>query len=199
MNLKIALCIIFFISTLPSKSLCDDFYIFTSTFKTQEEAQKKAAIVGTWVLNTNFYPKLTPGLFSVVHGPYSSRLSAKNAWHKLSKRRAYKDIQDVYIKNAGEINVENGIKKLNIPLKLVVALLGELNLSLSHYNKAGHPCLPREPFDIIDVKHFKLSAEGSPEHPKKINFVPFIRPVRMGAIYATKSDGAVGISRICIE
>ncbi len=199
MNLKIALCVIILISTLPSKLLCDDFYIITSTFKTQLEAQKKAAIVGAWVLNTNFYPKLRANLFSVVHGPYSDKSNAKKAWRKLSKRKAYKPAKDTYIKNAGIIDIENGIKKLNIPLKLVAALLGELNINFKHFNKSTHPCLPQEPYDYINVKHYKLSAEGDPEHPDQINYIPFLRPVPIGGIFATESDGAVGISRICIE
>ncbi len=46
-----------------------DFFVITDTFKSQHDAQARAASVGGWVLDTDAYSGLGPGLFAVVRGP----------------------------------------------------------------------------------------------------------------------------------
>src|SRR5580698_4261056 len=87
----------------PSFARADDFYVITGTFKTQSEAQQVAATKGGWVLNTNFYNQLTPGVFAVVRGPYRSKGEADT---QLSELERFAIFAGSYVRNAGNINIE---------------------------------------------------------------------------------------------
>ena len=60
-----------------------EFFVVTDTFKSQREAQDRAASVGGWVLDTDAYSGFSPNLFAVVRGPYANRQSADQRLREL--------------------------------------------------------------------------------------------------------------------
>jgi hypothetical protein len=69
------------VTVLLSRNARADFLIITDTFKSQSEAQTRAAAVGGWALQTDAYAGLKPGLFAVVRGPYAKRADAEDRHH----------------------------------------------------------------------------------------------------------------------
>ena len=47
----------------------DNYYVIVSSDTTRAEAEARTS-AGTWVLDTNLYPRLSPNLYAVVRGPY---------------------------------------------------------------------------------------------------------------------------------
>src|SRR3954471_13615749 len=77
-----------------------DFFVVTDTFKSQQDAQNRAATVGGWVLDTDAYSGLGPSLFAVVRGPYISRQVAEQHLKELKPIKTYKA---AYVKDAGAL------------------------------------------------------------------------------------------------
>ena len=75
-----------------------DFYVVTATEKSHESAQKTAANTGGWVLDTDLYPKLQPGLYSVVRGPFGGKAAAAS---ELASLKAVAQFKDAYVADAG--------------------------------------------------------------------------------------------------
>ncbi len=76
------------------------FFVVTDALKSQQDAQARAALVGGWVLDTDAYTALAPGLFAVVQGPYSSRPIADQ---RLKELKAIKTYKAAYVKEAGAL------------------------------------------------------------------------------------------------
>jgi hypothetical protein len=70
---KIVLLASFAALSVARPARASDFFVVTDTFKSQQDAQTRAASVGGWVLDTDAYSGLGPGLFAVVRGPCSPR------------------------------------------------------------------------------------------------------------------------------
>ena len=71
--IKVAVITLSVVLSVAARAHAADFFVVTDTFKSQQDAQARAALVGGWVLDTDAYSGLTPSLFVVVRGPYSTR------------------------------------------------------------------------------------------------------------------------------
>jgi hypothetical protein len=87
-------------SSVARSAHAADFFVVTDTLKSQQDAQARAALVGGWVLDTDAYTALAPGLFAVVQGPYSSRPIADQ---RLKELKAIKTYKAAYVKEAGAL------------------------------------------------------------------------------------------------
>src|SRR5581483_1464904 len=108
------------------------------TFKSQREAQDRAASVGGWVLDTDAYSNLPPNLFAVVRGPYAKRESADQQLKELKSSKTYRA---AYVKDAGALHVAAGLAR-SVPPKVLTALLGELSVDVTDRAGGTDPCEP---------------------------------------------------------
>jgi|TARA_B100001971_G_scaffold167822_1_gene159066 hypothetical protein len=194
MKLFARLCILVLIIGLPTFIYCDDYFVFTHTFKNQDEAQQTAAVRGGWVLNTSFYSKLTPNLFSVVRGPFHSKEEAQLTLNILARGGRYKDS---YIKNAGNVDLKAGLNAAGIHPALLVSLLGELNILQTQEKGARHPCEPQEAYSRTEIRFYSVKRgwydeEGLPFKPEK-------KHVDIGGFWVIKNSGEIDRMRICAE
>jgi len=87
--IKVGLLASLALLSLTARARAADFFVFTDTFKSQQDAQDRAALVGGWVLDTDTYSGLAPNLFAVVRGPYSTRQVADR---RLKELKAIKTV-----------------------------------------------------------------------------------------------------------
>ncbi len=183
MKNKVLFLTLFFFA-FPIFGYCGDYFVITHTFKKQQEAQKKAAIVGGWVLSTSFYTKLAPNLFAVVRGPFKTKINAQKTLSTQDKGS--------YLKYAGEIDLNKGLSAANISPQILVALLGELNVSVIKQKITYHPCEPQEPYFDIGVNFYGVTEETDTFEPEE-RFVDF------GGFWSIVSSGEIDRQRICAE
>ena len=127
---------------LSGSVVAADYYVITGTYKTQIEAQNIAAMKGGWVLNTNFYNSLTPNLFAVVRGPFTTKKEADKRIARLMDVGGY---PGSYVKNAGTINIQVNIGNTALSPQMIAALLGEIRIDVSESKGGSNPCEPQEP------------------------------------------------------
>ena len=115
------------------------FFVIAGTFRSKASAQAQAREIGGWVLRTDLYRSLTPGLFAVVNGPYERRADAEAALSEVRGRRP-----EAYVRSAGASILPSA---LGDPA-LLAALLGEVTTESSP-GAPGAPCAPDEPYTSI--------------------------------------------------
>jgi hypothetical protein len=115
------------------------FFVIAATFRSKASAQAEARDRGGWVLRTDLYRSLTPGLFAVVHGPYERRADAEAVLEVVRRRQP-----EAYVRTAGESILPLA---LGDPA-LLAALLGEVTTETAE-GSPGAPCAPDEPYTSI--------------------------------------------------
>ena len=115
------------------------FFVIAATFRSKASAQAEARERGGWVLRTDLYRSLTPGLFAVVHGPYERRADAEAVLDTVRRQQP-----EAYVRTAGESILPAA---LGDPA-LLAALLGEVTTE-SAEGSPGAPCAPDEPYTSI--------------------------------------------------
>jgi len=178
----------------PTFAAAGDFYVISATYKTQQEAQVDAAANGSWVLNTNFYSKLTPDLYAVVRGPFKSASEAKA---ELASLQRLQEWAHGYTKDAGDINIEIKIGNKKLSPQLLAALLGELRIDVSDNEGASSPCEPQEPYLSVSLSYMTLER-GITEDGKEID-KPKETPIDIGGLWQLKNSGEIERMRICTE
>lgn len=179
----------------PSFARADDFYVITGTFKTQSEAQQVAATKGGWVLNTNFYNQLTPGVFAVVRGPYRSKGEADT---QLSELERFAIFAGSYVRNAGNINIEIKIGNKELSPQMLAALLGELRIDVSENAGGNGPCEPQEPYKAISLSYVTVERASDMKNGKVTDRPKDVK-LDIGGLWQLKRSGAVDRMRICTE
>jgi hypothetical protein len=180
---------------IPVLAYADDFYVITATYKTQKEAQDVAALKGGWVLNTNFYNKLTPNLYAVVRGPYQTQATAdeKLAW--LTNGGRY---PGSYVKNPGNINIEVKVGNKALSPQMLAALLGELRIDVLENNGASHPCEPQEPYKQLSLSYVTIARHYDDKNEEVI-LKPKDVELDAGAFREIEKTGEIVRMRICAE
>jgi hypothetical protein len=180
--------------TAAAPALAADFFVVTDTSRSQRDAQARAAAVGGWVLDTDAYSGLAPGMFAVVRGPYASRPAAERRLKDLQKQKAYKA---AYVKDAGDLRLAPAFAK-SVPPKVLAALLGELSIVVKDEPGGKNPCEPQEPYQdvslsVVMVDHTyddKTQTEGF--KPRRTN-------LDIGGFWVIKRTGEIERMRVCAE
>jgi hypothetical protein len=167
-----------------------DYFVVTSTERSKEAAQKTAAENGGWVLDTNLYGGLTPNKYSVVRGPFARRNDAHEA---LKFIQSGNDYPGAYVKDAGRIRV-NALFGVNSTAAVAVALLGELNVTLTEEPGGRNPCEPQDPY--VDVQLSFVSVDHRMEDG---NLKAVRRRIDFGSLTIDKRTGEIQRMRACFE
>ena len=185
LNLKACLLgLLLFIN--PMLVTASDFYVITSSHKNQAEAQKTAVTQGGWILNTDFYNKLTPHLFAVVRGPFKTKLEAEDVLKTLHSNA---DFKDSYVSDAGTIQIDLKIKNKNISPHIIAALLGELVIDITEEQGGENPCLPQEPYKNLTLGYY----ESLP------NTGIVLKQLDIGGFWQLKQTGEIERMHRCLE
>ena len=115
------------------------FFVIAATFRSKASAQAEGRRNGGWVLRTDLYRSLTPGLFAVVHGPFTRRTDAETALSTIRVRQP-----EAYVRSAGASILPVA---LGDPA-LLAALLGEVTTEAAE-GAPGAPCAPDEGYTSI--------------------------------------------------
>jgi hypothetical protein len=171
-----------------------DFFVVTDTFKAQQEAQNRAALVGGWVLDTDAYSGLPPSLFAVVRGPFASRPIAEQ---RLKELKAIKTYKAAYVKDAGTLRVAPAFAK-SIPPKVLTALLGELSVVVTEKRGGSNPCEPQEPYQDVSLSVATVDRTYD-EKTETDGFKPRRLAVDIGGFWVIKRTGEIERMRVCAE
>lgn len=115
------------------------FFVIAATFRAKASAQAEARARGGWVLRTDLYRSLTPGLFAVVHGPYVRRPDAEAQLADVRRRQP-----EAYVRAGGASILPAA---LGDPA-LLAALLGEVS-TMAAAGAPGAPCAPSEAYTSV--------------------------------------------------
>jgi hypothetical protein len=192
--IKVALFASLALLSFASRALASDFFVVTDTFKSQQDAQDRAALVGGWVLDTDAYSGLASNLFVVVRGPYATRRIADQQLNELKRIKTYKG---AYVKEAGAVRIPPGLGNSVSP-KVLAALLGELSVVVTDRPGATNPCEPQEPYQEVAVSVVTLDRTIDPKtdadgfKARRVN-------LDIGGFRVLKRTGEVERVRICAE
>jgi hypothetical protein len=178
----------------PEPALANDFFVITDTFKSQQDAQDRAAAVGGWALDTDAYSGLEPERFAVVRGPYASAQVATKSLEQLKKIKTYRS---AYVKDAGTLRLPANLTESVSP-KVLAALLGELSITVKDMPGGGNPCEPDEPYQAVSVSVVTLDRTGSRDSEKE-GFKPRRVRLDIGAVRVIKRTGEISRMRLCAE
>ncbi len=198
MRLLIGTTVLGFVAGLtipgPSDPATDDHYVITSTKPSQREAQTEAALRGGWVLDTDLYPNLAPGLYAVVRGPYRT---SEEAARYLKGLQTYLGYPDAYLRNAGEIRLPAGLSD-EVPPAMIAALLGELRFGVEAHPGAENPCEPQQPYHRVELEWLAPGRGFDPQTDEAILTVG-LRKVPFGGFWWIDATGVVQHMRACLE
>jgi len=192
--IKLVLLASAIVISVAGRTKAADFFVVTDTLKSQQDAQARAALVGGWVLDTDAYTALAPGLFAVVRGPYSSRQVADQQLKELEAIKTYKT---AYVKDAGTLRVAPAFAR-SVPPKVLAALLGELSVVVTDRPGGTNPCEPQEPYQDVAVSVVSLDrtaglkTETQGLKPRRVN-------LDIGGLWVIKRTGEVQRMRLCAE
>jgi len=177
-----------------SSAQAADFFVVTDTFKSQRDAQTRAAGVGGWVLDTDAYSGLAPNLFAVVRGPYANRAVAEQ---RLKELKAIKTYKAAYVKEAGTLRVAPILAR-SVPPKVLTALLGELSVEVTDRAGGSNPCEPQEPYQSVSVS--VVTVDRTYDKAKDLEgFKPRRVDLDIGSFWVIKRTGEVERMRVCAE
>jgi hypothetical protein len=158
----------------PIAARASDFYIISSTHKTQAEAQAKAAEGGGWVLITNFYKRLNPDLFAVVRGPFRSQKEAEKV---LSGFRSNRFLSDAYVRDAGDIRINAKVGNVDVTPQILAAILGEIRIASKSVLKSDpnsyDPGEPQEPYKNFTLSYFSVTRPTFKPYEVPLERIPF--------------------------
>ena len=180
-----------FILRLPVDAEAD-WFVFTSADTDQVSAQGKAADKGGWVLDTDFYPDLTPGLYAVVRGPFATKSLAESQLKELLPWR-----KDAYIKDAGDPIALPPIGSPTLDSRLLAALLGELSVEVTRHKGARHGCEPQQPYRAVRLYWTTIIPVLEPDGG--IGHAPSREEIPLGGFWIIESTGEVDRMRRCLE
>ncbi len=191
--MRSALIVFILAMTWAGTSQAGDFFVITDTFKSQEDAQSRAASNGGWAIDTDVYPGLEPDRYAVVRGPYASRSMATKELAALKKIKTYKS---AYVKDAGVLRFPSNIAGVASP-KILAALLGELSVSVKEMAGAEGGCEPDEPYQEVTWSFVTLDRVDS----EKFGVDVKARRVNLdiGAFWVIKRTGEIERMRVCAE
>jgi hypothetical protein len=192
--MKLTLLMSFAVLSLASSARAADFFVITDTFKSQQDAQTRAASVGGWVLDTDAYSGLGPGLFAVVRGPYASRQVGEQ---RLKELKAIKTYKAAYLKDAGTLRLPPALAKA-VPPKVLTALLGELSIVVTDRPGSGNPCEPQEPYQDVSVSVVTLDRTYN-DKTETDGFKPRRLDLDIGGFRVLKRTGEIERMRVCAE
>jgi hypothetical protein len=175
-------------------SATDDHYVITSTKPSQLAAQQEAAVNGGWVLDTDLYPNLTPGLYAVVRGPFGTSEEAARILQRLVRGGGY---PGAYLGNAGEIQLPAGLND-EVPPAMIAALLGELGFEVEARPGGENPCEPQQPYHRVELAWLSPSRVIDPQANEVIRSVRR-RQVPFGGFWWIDATGSVEHMRTCSE
>jgi len=171
-----------------------EFFVVTDALKSQQDAQARAALVGGWVLDTDSYTALAPGLFAVVRGPYSSRPVADQ---RLKELKAIETYKTAYVKEAGTLRAGLAFAR-SVPPKVLAALLGELSVVVTNRPGGTNPCEPQEPYQDVTVSVVSLDRTAD-QKTEVEGFKPRRVLLDIGGFWVIKRTGEVERMRLCAE
>jgi hypothetical protein len=192
--IKAALLVSLVLLSFAGRAKAADFFVVTDTFKSQQDAQNRAALVGGWVLDTDVYTGLAPNQFAVVRGPYASRQVADQQLKDLTAIKTYKS---AYVKEGGTVRIPPALAN-SIPPKVLAALLGELSVVVTDRPGATNPCEPQEPYQEVTLSVVTLDRTIDPKTDAD-GFKARRVALEIGGFSVIKRTGEVERMRICAE
>ena len=191
---RVALLASFVVLSTAGRTWAADFFVVTDTFKSQQDAQNRAASVGGWALDTDAYTGFGPGLFAVVRGPYTSRQVAER---ELKELKTIKTYRTAYVKDAGALRLPPNLVK-SVPPKVLAALLGELSIAVTDRRGGENPCEPQEPYQDVSISvvtldrtyNDKTGTDGT--KPRRLD-------LDIGGFWVIKRTGEIERMRVCTE
>jgi len=192
--IKVALLASLALFSFTARARAADFFVVTDTFKSQRDAQDRAALVGGWVLDTDAYTSFASNLFAVVRGPYSTRQVADQ---RLKELKAIKTYKAAYVKEGGTVRIAPALANSVSP-KVLSALLGELSVVVTDRPGATNPCEPQEPYQEVSLSVVTLDRTVDPKtdadgfKPRRVN-------LDIGGFRVIKRTGEFERMRICAE
>jgi hypothetical protein len=171
----------------------NDYFVVTDTFKTQQEAQDRAAANGGWALDTDAYSALEPDRFAVVRGPFSTRQVASEELAQLKKLKTYRS---AYVKDAGSSRLPGQLGSASP--RILAALLGELSIAVKDMPGKGNPCEPEEPYQDVSISVVTLDRTGDSQSLAE-GFKPRRVSLDIGGFWVIRRTGEVQRMRICAE
>jgi hypothetical protein len=191
---RVALLVSFIVLSATGAARAADFFVVTDTFKSQQDAQSRAATVGGWVLDTDAYSGLGPSLFAVVRGPYTSRHVAEEHLNELKAIKTYKA---AYVKDAGALRLPPTLVK-SVPPKVLAALLGELSIAVTDKPGGGNPCEPQEPYQDVSISVVTLDRTYN-DKTGTDGARPRRHDLDIGGFWVIKRTGEIERMRVCAE
>ncbi|NNF59186.1 MAG: hypothetical protein HKN04_13205 [Rhodothermaceae bacterium] len=159
-------------STATPPSQQGPYFVMTGSFANKAAAQAYAQRHDGWVLPTNLYSALTPGLFAVVHGPFGERADAEVALTTIQRTQP-----EAYVRRGGYPYL---LPELGPP-GLLAAFLGSVQVrEVDH----ASPCAPAE-------AHLAVAyiAPATPDRPE----------VEIGRVWLIERTGEVIPVRPCSD
>jgi hypothetical protein len=179
---------------LGGTAYAGDFFVVTETAKSHRDARTRAAVEGGWVLDTDAYTGLAPGLFAVVRGPYGSKEVAEASLEELKGAKAYKS---AYVKDAGSLRLGPAFAKA-VPPKVLAAMLGELSISVTDKRGGSNPCEPQEPYQDVTVSMVTVDRTYD-DKTETEGFKPRRVELEIGGFWVIKRTGEIERMRVCAE
>jgi hypothetical protein len=192
--IKVALLGSLVVLSVETRALAADFFIVTDTFKSQQDAQARAALADGWVLDTDAYSGLAPSLFAVVRGPYSSRQAAEHELRQLKTTKTYKT---AYVKEAGTLRLA-AVLGTSAPPKVLAALLGELSVVVTDKPGGTNPCEPQEPYQDVALSVVTLDRTYDAKTSEE-GFKARRTDLDIGGFWVIKRTGEIERMRVCTE
>jgi hypothetical protein len=174
-------------------AFANDFFVITDTFKSQRDAQIRAAAVGGWALDTDIYSGLERDRFAVVRGPFATAQAATKELADLKKSKKYKS---AYVRDGGVLRLVGDA--LGMPSKVLAALLGELSVDIKDMPGGANPCEPGEPYQDISLSFMTLDRTRNPISEAE-GFKPRRAAIDIGGFWIIKRTGEIERMRVCAE
>ena len=181
------------VALLTHPALADNFFVITGTFQSQAAAQISAAETGGWVLDTDAYNALAPGLFAVVRGPFRSAKAAQSQLSFITSGGGY---AGAYVKAGGSPRLPQALA--TGPPAVLAAILGELLITVEEHPGASNPCEPQEPYESVSLSYMGVTRK----HDAATDTYPPVAervPIKMGTFSVIKRTGELDRMRACFE
>ena len=157
------------------------------------EPDRVGATNGGWVLDTDFYPALTPGLYAVVRGPFADKgtaqaqLDSLKRWHK-----------DAYLKDAGAPLALPALGSAALDARLMAAILGEVAVEVTRHKGADNPCEPQEPYRAVALSWTTVAPVYDPASGD-VSVGASQQAIDLGGLWIIESTGEIVRMRACME
>lgn len=172
------------------------FFVVMATFADQQAAQDHAFGHGGWVLDTDLYTGLTPGLFASVRGPFPGRPEAEQETAALHR---FEIAPGAYVRVSDGPSAALTALADELPSAVMAAVLGEIRIVLLDREGAQNPCAPQEPYQEIQLWHSTPKREWGGEDltESKVRAIP--TEINVGGFWYIPRTGSIDQIRICGE